>query len=487
MLFSISPESFRLMIENTLDIITVLDIKGTILYESPAIFRTLGYPPDELVGKNAFAYIHPLDVPGALKTLGIVLLKPAQPHQIRIRFKHKDGTWRVLEIVGQFVRDGTGPHVFLNCRDITERTNAESERELLVTAVQQSSESIVITDAEGTIQYVNPAFERLTGYSRQEAIGKNPRILKSNKHGPDFYKEMWSTLKSGRPWSGHLINKRKDGTFFEEEATLNPVMNASGGITNFVAVKRDITERRRMESIVNQSEKLSAVGQLAAGVAHEINNPLAVILGFAQSIMGRLQESDPMHNPIKSIEREALRCRNLVQDLLTFSRQRKAGVALEAVVPTIEGAMNLVETQARVKSIVVRRDFSSDVPLIQADRTQIQQVIINLCTNAFDAMPSGGTLTVQVRGQKTHVEIRVTDTGTGIPADIQGRIFEPFFTTKEVGKGTGLGLSLVYEIVKNHQGTIDLETEAGKGTTFIVRLPAAERPSSAGSEDRLAA
>ena len=367
----------------------------------------------------------------------------------------------------------------MNSRDITERTHAESERELLVTAVQQSSESIVITDAEGTIQYVNPAFERLTGYCRQEAIGKNPRVLKSGKHGPDFYKEMWATLKSGRPWRGHLINKRKDGTLFEEDATINPVLNASGDITNFVAVKRDVTERRRMESILNQSEKMSAVGLLAAGVAHEINNPLAVILGFAQGILGRLPEADPMHIPVKSIERETLRCRNLVQDLLTFSRQKKTGTTLEALVPMIEGAMNLVETQARLKHVLVQRDFAADVPPVQADRTQIQQVIINLCTNALDAMPGGGTLTVQVRLQGTHVEIRVTDTGTGIPADIRKRIFEPFFTTKEVGKGTGLGLSLIYEIVKNHQGTVDLETEAGKGTTFIVRLPAAELPPSA--------
>ena len=477
--FAIRPEDFRLLIENVLDIVTVVDVKGTILYESPSIFRILGYSPDELIGKSAFSYLHPLDMPGALKMFSAALVKPSQPHQVRIRFKHKDGSWRVLEIVGQFVKDDSGARIVMNSRDITERTHAESERELLVTAVQQSSESIVITDAEGTIQYVNPAFERLTGYCRQEAIGKNPRVLKSGKHGPDFYKEMWATLKSGRPWRGHLINKRKDGTLFEEDATINPVLNASGDITNFVAVKRDVTERRRMESILNQSEKMSAVGLLAAGVAHEINNPLAVILGFAQGILGRLPEADPMHIPVKSIERETLRCRNLVQDLLTFSRQKKTGTTLEALVPMIEGAMNLVETQARLKHVLVQRDFAADVPPVQADRTQIQQVIINLCTNALDAMPGGGTLTVQVRLQGTHVEIRVTDTGTGIPADIRKRIFEPFFTTKEVGKGTGLGLSLIYEIVKNHQGTVDLETEAGKGTTFIVRLPAAELPPSA--------
>jgi signal transduction histidine kinase len=294
---------------------------------------------------------------------------------------------------------------------------------------------------------------------------------------------MWDTLTSGRSWSGHLINRRKDGTLFEEEATISPIQNAAGDITNFVAVKRDITERRKMELVLNQSERISAVGQLAAGVAHEINNPLTVVLGFAQSILARLTPDNPLHMPMASIVRETLRCKTLVQDLLTFSRQKKPGARPESPVSMVENALNLVEPQARFKRVSVRRDFDSHLPAIMVDRTQIQQVIINLCTNAIDAMPDGGTLTLQVRRQDACVEIRVTDTGTGIPADIQNRIFEPFFTTKEIGKGTGLGLGLVYEILKNHQGSIDFKTEVGKGTTFIARLPLAQKPPSTGSEN----
>jgi two-component system NtrC family sensor kinase len=197
--------------------------------------------------------------------------------------------------------------------------------------------------------------------------------------------------------------------------------------------------------------------------------------------------TDALHQPMESIVRETLRCKTLVQDLLTFSRQRKPETKLEPPIQMIEGALNLVEAQARVKRVSVQRDFENDVPKILADHNQIQQVIINLCTNAIDAMPEGGTLTIQVRDLKTHVEIRVKDTGTGIPAEIQSRIFEPFFTTKEVGKGTGLGLGLVFEILKNHQGTIDFETEAGKGTTFIARLPVPQDSASTGSANQRAA
>ncbi len=243
------------------------------------------------------------------------------------------------------------------------------------------------------------------------------------------------------------------------------------------ALVKEIEERKRLEKIVLQSEKMAAVGQLAGGVAHEINNPLGVILGFAQSLVRRMQPGDPYAIPLQSIEREAMRCRDLVQDLLTFSRIGKTEMEKINLSMVIESSLSLVSAQARVKNVSLVRDFSPDLPKILANQNQIQQVVINLCNNAIDAMPQGGTLTIRTQRsrlrEKDALEIQVQDTGSGIPKEIQSKIFEPFFTTKEVGKGTGLGLSLVFEIVQKHDGHITVQSESKKGTTFKIYLPVA--------------
>ncbi len=241
-------------------------------------------------------------------------------------------------------------------------------------------------------------------------------------------------------------------------------------------LEEEVLERKRLESVMVQSEKMAAVGQLAGGVAHEINNPLAVILGFAQSITRRIPANDPLEQPLKTIEREALRCKNLVQDLLTFSRANKTEKELIDVAQTVEGALSLVMTQSKVMDIAVNKELAPDLPKIQANPRQVQQVILNLCSNAMDAMSSRkGTITIRVQKdslkEKAGVRLDIEDNGQGIPAEIQSKIFNPFFTTKEVGKGTGLGLSLSYEIVQKHSGQITFESVQGKGTTFHIFLP----------------
>lgn len=238
----------------------------------------------------------------------------------------------------------------------------------------------------------------------------------------------------------------------------------------------EMDERKRLEARMVQSEKLVAVGQLAGGVAHEINNPLGVILGFAQNIAHKITPNDPLELPIKSIEREAVRCKNLVQELMTFARVTRMENEPVCLKEIIDSTLLLVTAQANVKNVVLSKEIES-VPKIPANRTQIQQIVVNLCNNAIDAMPEGGNLIVRLSEQKMDgkagVEIQVQDTGRGIPEEIRRDIFNPFFTTKEVGKGTGLGLSLVYEIVVKHNGQITFDSVAGHGTTFKVFLPAA--------------
>lgn len=246
----------------------------------------------------------------------------------------------------------------------------------------------------------------------------------------------------------------------------------------FLYILRGRLHRRIEKEIAAriEKEKMRAVGQLAAGLAHELNNPLSVILGFSQSLLRDLSETDAFYQPLQSIERETLRCSRLIRELLAFGRRPEIAIAAESPAAVLEAALTRVASQASVKKIKIVREIPEALPAFEVDRQQIQQLLIHLCSNAMDAMSQGGTLTLRACAKPAHIEIRICDTGEGIPAEIQERIFEPFFTTKPVGKGTGLGLSLCYEIVKAHQGQIDVQSQIGEGTTFIVRLPLRANP-----------
>lgn len=240
----------------------------------------------------------------------------------------------------------------------------------------------------------------------------------------------------------------------------------------FVKEAENTKKLKESQEKLIQSTKMSAVGQLAGGVAHEINNPMGVILGFSQSIAKGINEEDPLYMPLKSIEREAIRCKKLIGDLLTFSRTGKTELELLDINNTIDETLSLIEAQSKVKNVEVVREYGTGLPQVRVNKSQIQQVIVNLCNNAIDAMPEGGKITISTAQIGSQVEIKVTDTGKGMTEEVKKHLFEPFFTTKEIGKGTGLGLSLCYEIINKHKGTIEVESEAGRGTKFRIRLPA---------------
>jgi signal transduction histidine kinase len=241
-----------------------------------------------------------------------------------------------------------------------------------------------------------------------------------------------------------------------------------------IVVAKDMRERQKLEQEMVQTAKLSAVGRLASGVAHEINNPLGVILGFTEAILFDVKSEDPLYGPLHEIERETIRCKKLVQDLLTFSRVTKMDREPTDLNDAVEGALSLVVAQARLGKIQVVKELTPKLPKILASPNQIQQIVINLANNALDAIGHEGSVTVktwqEVKGQQQWAFLSVTDTGSGIPPEIISRIFEPFFTTKPVGKGTGLGLGLVHEIVQKHGASIDVQSRPGH-TEFVVRFP----------------
>ena len=355
----------------------------------------------------------------------------------------------------------------------------------LHSAVEQSADIVVITDAEGRIEYVNPAFERATGYLRGEVIGATPRILKSGEHGAEFYADLWQTLKAGEVFRGVMINRRKSGESLVVEKTITPVRNSRGEITHFISNDRDISEVRRLETALFQAQKMDAIGQLAGGVAHDFNNLLMVISGYAELMLGKLQPGDSLQRNAQEILGAARRAADLTRELLAFGRKQMQTLR---VVNLNEVLQSILRVLPRLIGEHIEVRFLGEAKLgrVRVDPVQIEQVMMNLATNARDAMPNGGVLTVETRNvtlDETYVHaknlvrpgeyvlLEVTDTGMGIPAEHLPHIFEPFYTTKEQGKGTGLGLATVYGIIKQSGGYIWAHSERGRGTDFQIYFP----------------
>ncbi len=388
-----------------------------------------------------------------------------------------------------------------------DRQVKEAELRKVTMAVEQAGEMVMIADIDGTIQYVNPAFTAVSGYSREEVVGQNSRLLKSGKQNREFYQELWGTITDGRTWKGRLVNKGKDGTLYTEEASISPVRDASGRILNYVAVKRDITEflrteveQAKLQVYFQQAQKLESVGRLAGGIAHDFNNMLSVILGYGEILFDKLHPGDPLRDDVKEIMKAGRRSAALTRQLLAFSRK-------QTLQPEVLDLNTVIRNTEKMLGRLIGEDIelklalSDEINRVMADPGQIEQVIMNLSVNARDAMPRGGKLILETANvaldetyAKSHANVHpgkyvmlaVTDTGYGMDKETLTKIFEPFFTTKEMGKGTGLGLATVYGIVKQSGGNIWVYSEPGRGTTFKIYLPQtlAEQESKTGAVEK---
>ncbi|NUP99819.1 MAG: response regulator [Armatimonadetes bacterium] len=364
------------------------------------------------------------------------------------------------------------------------RQRAEEGLRRLAAALEQTSEGVVITDLEGVVVFANRAFERMSGYRAEEVLGRNIGLVRSGQHDAAFYDTMWTMLLSGRTWQGQIINRRKDGSLYREEATITPIRDDRGQTVSYVSVKRDIGEQTRLEEQLRQAAKMEAVGQLAGGVAHDFNNLLTTIQGYAEMLQLDLPDG-PHKQDVAQILAAAERAGTLTRQLLAFSRRQ----LIEPILLDLNQVVAEIETMLRRtlgERIRLETLLSAAPAWVCADRGQVDQLLINLAVNARDAMPHGGTLTIDTcqvlphevwgpghesRPTRTYVRLRVHDTGTGIDPATKAKIFEPFFTTKPPGRGTGLGLSTVYGIVHQSGGTISVESAVGQGTTMTVYLP----------------
>ena len=493
-------EQYRTLVANIPGVVyrCEVDPPWRVQFCSEKALEVIGYSAADFMSDKVLygTLIHPDDLPAA-KGAVAEAVGSGRPFAVEHRLIHPDGTLRWMLVRGQAHYDGAGRPLWLDgiLHDVTASKQAEQERAQLAAAIEQAGEAIVITDPAGTIRYVNAGFERITGYRRAEAIGRNLRIL-GGRHDAAFYQDPWQTLTAGRVWHGRFVNRRKDGTLYDEEAVLAPVRDARGQITNFVAVERDITEELSLAEQIRQAQKMEAIGQLAAGVAHDFNNLLTALLGYVGIARQAGAPDAAISEALEGIENLAVHAVGITKSLLMFSGRSQA--TLE---PVNLGTL-LAETAKLLHHIVpravtLRIIAPADEPLwVQGDRAQLQQVILNLTINARDAMPDGGELTIGLAPladdeapadgtpplARPAVCLSVRDTGCGMSPETQARIFEPFFTTKPRGRGTGLGLPIVFGIVKEHRGYIDVRSAPGQGSAFRVILPRIPAPASAPPE-----
>jgi two-component system, cell cycle sensor histidine kinase and response regulator CckA len=400
-------------------------------------------------------------------------------------FKRKDGRCGTGLMSARPILLNEVPHLISITRDITRRKQAEADLERLKVAIEQAGEAVVITDVAGAILYANPAFSQVTGYTREEVLQQNPRILKSGEHDEAFYEELWNTIASGRTWSGRVVNKKKDGTLYTEEATISPIFDQQGNIVNYVAIKRDITGQLKLEAQYLQAQKMESVGRLTGGVAHDFNNILAVITGYCEMAMAKAAPGQPVYSDLERIHEAALRSADIIRQLLAFSRK-------QAIIPRVIDLNEMVAGMLKMLQRMIGEGVeliwspAANLPMIKMDPAQIDQILANLCVNSRDALDGSGTITLRTSRVQldaaycaeqngiipgTYVVLTVTDNGCGIDPEVREKIFEPFFTTKGL-LGTGLGLSTVYGIVKQNHGHVEVRSEPGQGATFLVYLPA---------------
>jgi PAS domain S-box-containing protein len=500
---------YRTLFENSPVGIYRTTPEGVILAANPALVKMLGYASfEELAARNlntaGFA------TPTPRSRFLAQMDKQGEVAALESLWPNKAGEDVHIRENARAIRDQAGTVLYYEgtVEDITQQKRAEDEHARLVTAIEQSAEAVVITDPTGDVEYVNPAFTRITGYAAEEILGRNPRILKSGNHGLEFYQQLWETLLKGETWQGEIVNRRKNGNLYTEQMTITPVRGMSGEITHFIATKRDVTERKTLEEQVLLAAKMEATGRLAGGIAHDFNNLLTIISGYSEILFDKLASDPEVSVALKEIHSAAGRAGSLTSQLLAFSRRQVLApqvVDLNSIVSNLEKMLKRVIGE----DIRLHTVLNPTLGLVRADPGQIEQVIMNLAVNARDAMPAGGDLTIETsnvhldeayaRGHVTvkpgpHVMLAVSDTGVGMTAETQAHVFEPFFTTKEQGKGTGLGLATVYGIVKQSGGYVWVYSELHQGAVFKVYLPTVgetppaethakpERESASGSE-----
>jgi len=484
-----SEARYRRIVETAYEGIFAVDAAQHLVFANRRMAEMLGFTIDGMMGRPFSELLFEEDT----SAHEAKLMRPQLGEAVRFeqKMKRKDGeeVWTIISATVRRDEAGAFEAAFGMATDITERKRAEARLQLQSSALNASANAIVITDGNGIIEWINPAFTRLTGYTSEEVIGRNPNLLKSGRHAPEFYESMWATIRAGNVWQGEMLNKRKDGTLYTEYMTIAPVRDEAGHIAHYVAIKEDVTERQKIEAQSRQAQKMEAASQLAGGVAHGFNDALTAIIGYANLLEKSSEISSTDRRMAQEISGAANRATDLTRQLLLFSRQQpmdRQPVVLNESLNQLHGQLKqLLGQKSRLHC-----DYAPDLPTIAADQGMIEKIVMNLAANAHAAMPAGGVLTLTTRlvtidpqsaaaidGARPgrFICLTVSDTGCGMNDAELRRIFEPFFNADAGNGKSGLGLATVYGIVKQHKGWVEVTSQIDQGTNFQIFLPVSDR------------
>jgi len=458
-----------------------------LLANSYMLQRMGGSSLDAVLGENYAQFLHPDDRMASLRRSMQVLEHGNGYTNMPVRAISASGECFDFEVSSTMIAYDGADAVLSVSIDMTQRNRDTKSILKLSSAIEQAGESIMITDKQGKIEYINPSFTKITGYSAEEAMGETPRLLKSGNQDAVFYKALWESIVHGHVWHGKVIDKKKDGSFFPAMLTISPILNEQGEITNFVGIHSDLTELENLEQQFYQAQKMETVGTMVGGIAHNFNNILAGMTGNLYLAKKKVQAQPDVLEKLANVEELSNHAAEMIQQLLAFARKGVVSKKAMPLMPFICETLKLLCASVP-ENIAVHEDMCANDLHIRGDGTQLHQVLANLVNNACDALEGidEPCITIRLESFQTddgfieqysyfkagsYAHLSVSDNGMGISKRHIEHLCEPFFTTKEQGKGTGLGLAMVYGAIKTHHGYVEIDSKKGKGSTFHLYIP----------------